>query len=166
MNREGNGLKHKLCHYFTKDDLVICFLSCSFWMHRITQKFLCFFVAKRSFFALCLSRWGGGGKCDQIAKHLENGQNLIYMHLAHNWLLRGLQPLSTVVPFARSMMFTGVGQPSRNTLMNKSLPVGSLLPSLPISIYREPWKRPCPGCVALPVCSQGGWRGTYLGVRF
>lgn len=33
-----------------------------------------------------------------------------------------LQPLSIVVPFARSMMFTGVGQPSRNTLMNKTPP--------------------------------------------
>lgn len=61
-------------------------LSCSFWMHRITQKFFGFFVAKRSFLALYLSRWGGGGKCDQIAKHPESGQNLVCMHLAHNWL--------------------------------------------------------------------------------
>lgn len=84
MNREGSGLKQQLCYYFTNDDLVICFLNCSFWTYRVTQKFLVF-VATRSFLALYSSRWGGGGKCDQ-SKHPESGQNLVCMHLAHNWL--------------------------------------------------------------------------------
>lgn len=120
MNREGSGLKQQLCHYFNNDDLVICFLSCSFWTHRITQKFLGFFVTKRSFLPLYLRGWGGAGKCDQIAKRPESGQNLVCMHLAHNWLQLAASAL--VEPFARSRMVTGVWQPSRNIPMDKTPP--------------------------------------------
>ena len=43
------------------------------------------FVTKRSFLAVYMEA-RKARKCDQIAKHPENQQKLVCVHLAHNWL--------------------------------------------------------------------------------